>query len=62
MHIGSGLRKAKERDSLGRVSGKRKRDFVRQNFFRPWAHLGSTLGLDEAVMREYIKNQLGLWR
>ena len=55
---------------LARVYGERKRTFVGQHF---WArgYFVSTVGRDEAVIREYIKNQeqedewldqLGLWR
>jgi Transposase IS200 like len=55
---------------LARTYGERKRDFVGQNF---WArgYFVSTVGRDEAAVREYIKNQeqedkrldqLNLWR
>jgi len=55
---------------LARVYGERKRNFVGQHF---WArgYFVSTVGRDEAVVREYIKkqekederlDQLGLWR
>ena len=41
---------------LGRVYGERKRNFVGQHF---WArgYFLSTVGRDEAVVREYIRNQ-----
>ena len=65
-----GFIKGKSAIHLARVYGERKRNFVGQHF---WAsgHLVSTVGRDEAVIREYIKNrekegerldQLGLWR
>lgn len=50
--------------------GERKRNFVGQ-YFWAMAYFVSTVGRDEAVIREYIKNQekederkdqLGLWR
>ena len=55
---------------LARVYGERKRNFVGQHF---WArgYFVSTVGRDEAVIRDYIKkqededqrlDQLGLWR
>jgi putative transposase len=55
---------------LARTYGERKRNFVGQNF---WArgYFVSTVGRDEAAIREYIKNQeqkdkrldqLNLWR
>ncbi len=55
---------------LARVYGERKRNFVGQHF---WArgYLVSTIGRDEAVIRDYIRNQekedtrleqMGLWR
>ena len=55
---------------LARVYGERKRNFVGQHF---WArgYFVSTVGRDEAVIREYIRKQeqederleqLGLWR
>ena len=58
------------RPSLARVYGERKRNFVGQHF---WArgYFVSTVGPDEAVIWEYIKNQervderleqLALWR
>ena len=41
---------------LARVYGERKRNFVGQNF---WArgYFVSTVGRDEAMIREYIRNQ-----
>src|SRR5437867_333979 len=62
--------KGKSAIHLARVYGERKRNFVGQHF---WArgYFVSTVGRDEAVIREYIKNQekeeerpdqLGLWR
>jgi len=55
---------------LARTYGERKRNFVGQHF---WArgYFVSTVGRDEAAIREYIKNQeqedkrlyqLNLWR
>ena len=55
---------------LARVYGERKRNFVGQHF---WArgYLVSTVGRDETVIRQYIKNQekedqrfdqMNLWR
>jgi REP element-mobilizing transposase RayT len=55
---------------LARTYGERKRNFVGQNF---WArgYFVSTVGRDEAAIREYIKNQeqedkrldqMNLWR
>ena len=65
-----GFIKGKSAIHLARVYGERKRNFVGQHF---WArgYFASTVGRDEAVIREYIKNQekederldqLGLWR
>jgi putative transposase len=65
-----GFIKGKSAIHLARVYGERKRNFVGQHF---WArgYFVSTVGRDEAVIREYIKNQekederldqLGLWR
>jgi putative transposase len=62
--------KGKSAIHLARVYGERKRNFVGQHF---WArgYFVSTVGRDEAVIREYIKkqeqederlDQLGLWR
>ena len=62
--------KGKSAIHLARVYGERKRGFVGQSF---WArgYFVSTVGRDEAVIREYIKNQenedqkleqLNLWR
>ena len=59
-----------ERDPHGRVYGERKRNFVGQHF---WArgYIVSTVGRDEATIREYIRSQekedarleqLNLWR
>lgn len=65
-----GFNKGKSAIHLARVYGERKRNFVGQHF---WArgYFVSTVGRDETVIREYIKNQekedermeqLGLWR
>jgi putative transposase len=62
--------KGKSAIHLARVYAERKRNFVGQHF---WArgYFVSTVGRDEAVVREYIKkqeqederlDQLGLWR
>ena len=65
-----GYIKGKSAIHLARVYGERKRGFVGQSF---WArgYFVSTVGRDETVIREYIKNQesedqkleqLNLWR
>ena len=65
-----GFIKGKSAIHLARVYGERKRNFVGQHF---WARgfFVSTVGRDEAVIREYIKkqdkedeqlDQLALWR
>ena len=65
-----GFIKGKSAIHLARTYGERKRNFVGQHF---WARgfFVSTVGRDEAVIREYIKkqekederqDQLGLWR
>ena len=65
-----GFIKGKSAIHLARVYAERKRNFVGQHF---WArgYFVSTVGRDEAVLREYIKkqeqederlDQLGLWR
>ena len=65
-----GFIKGKSAIHLARVYGERKRNFAGQHF---WArgYFVSTVGRDEAVIREYIKNQekederldqLSLWR
>lgn len=65
-----GFIKGKSAIHLARVYGEMKRNFVGQHF---WArgYFVSTVGRDEAVIREYIRNQekederlgqLGLWR
>jgi len=65
-----GFIKGKSAIHLARVYGERKRSFVGQHF---WArgYFVSTVGRDETVIREYIRNQekederldqLGLWR
>jgi putative transposase len=65
-----GYIKGKSAIHIARVYGDRKRNFVGQSF---WARgfFVSTVGRDEAVIREYIKNheaednrleQLSLWR
>ena len=65
-----GYIKGKSAIYLGRVYGERKRSFVGQHF---WArgYFVSTVGRDETVIREYIRNQeqedarldqMNLWR
>ena len=65
-----GYIKGKSAIHLARVYGERKRNFVGQNF---WArgYFVSTVGRDETMIREYIRNQekedqrleqLNLWR
>ena len=65
-----GFIKGKSAIHPARVYGERKRNFVGQHF---WArgYFVSTVGRDEAVVREYIRkqeqederlDQLGLWR
>ena len=65
-----GYIKGKSAIHMAREYGERKRNFVGQHF---WArgYFVSTVGRDEAVIREYIRNQekederldqLGLWR
>ena len=65
-----GYIKGKSAVHLARVYGERKRSFVGQHF---WArgYFVSTVGRDEAVIREYIRNQekedqrleqMSLWR
>ena len=65
-----GYIKGKSAFHLARVYGERKRNFVGQHF---WArgYFVSTVGRDEAVIRDYIRNQekedarleqMGLWR
>ncbi|HEV7668967.1 MAG TPA: IS200/IS605 family transposase [Thermoanaerobaculia bacterium] len=65
-----GFIKGKSAIHLARVYGERKRSFVGEHF---WArgYFVSTVGRDETVIREYIRNQekedaridqLGLWR
>ena len=65
-----GFIKGKSAIHLARVYGERKRNFVGQHF---WArgYYVSTVGRDEAVIREYIRkqekederfDQLGLWK
>jgi len=65
-----GYIKGKSAIHLARVYGERKRNFAGQSF---WArgYFVSTVGRDEAVIRNYIQNQekederleqLGLWR
>ncbi|BBO22162.1 MAG: IS200/IS605 family transposase [Rhodocyclaceae bacterium] len=65
-----GYIKGKSAIHLARVYGERKRNFVGQHF---WArgYFVSTVGRDEAVIREYIRNQereddrldqMNLWR
>jgi len=51
-----GYIKGKSAIHLARVYGKRKRNFVGQHF---WArgYFVSTMGRDEAVIREYIRSQ-----
>ena len=61
--------KGKSAIHLARVYGERKRNFVGQHF-RARGYFVSTVGRDEAVVREYIRNpeqedkrldQMGLW-
>jgi putative transposase len=65
-----GFIKGKSATHLARVYGERKRSFVGQHF---WArgYFVSTIGRDEATIREYIRTQekeearleqLNLWR
>jgi putative transposase len=65
-----GFMKGKSAIHLARVDGEKKRNFVGQHF---WArgYFVSTVGRDQEVIREYIKNQeaddtrleqLNLWR
>jgi putative transposase len=65
-----GFIKGKSAIHVARVNGERKRNFVGEHF---WArgYFVSTIGRDEAVIREYIKkqeaedarlDQMGLWR
>ena len=65
-----GYIKGKSAIHLARVYGEKKRNFVRQSF---WArgYFVSTVGRDEATIREYIRNQeqedkrldqMNLWR
>ncbi len=65
-----GFIKGKSAIHLARVYGERKRNFVGEHF---WArgYFVSTIGRDEAVIRDYIKkqeaedarlDQMGLWR
>jgi putative transposase len=65
-----GFIKGKSAIHLARVYGERKRNFVGQHF---WArgYFVSTVGRDEAAIRDYIRNQekeearleqMGLWR
>ena len=51
-----GYMKRKSAIHLARVYGERKRNFVGQHF---WArgYFVSTVGRDEAMIREYIRNQ-----
>ena len=51
-----GFIKGKSAIHLARVYGERKRNFTGQSF---WArgYFVSTVGRDEALIREYIKNQ-----
>jgi putative transposase len=51
-----GFIKGKSAIHLARVYGERKRNFVGQHFWA-WGYFVSTVGRDEAVIREYIKNQ-----
>ena len=65
-----GFIKGKSAIHLARVYGERKRNFVGQHFWA-WGYFVSTVGRDEAVIRQYIQkqekedqrlDQLGLWR
>jgi REP element-mobilizing transposase RayT len=53
---GGRVHQGEERPHLARVYGERKRNFVGQNF---WArgYFVSTVGRDETMVREYIRNQ-----
>jgi putative transposase len=53
---GVGYIKGKSAIPMARVYGERKRNFVGQNF---WArgYFVSTVGRDEATIREYLRNQ-----
>jgi putative transposase len=53
-----GYIKGKSAIHLARVYGERKRGFVGQSF-RARGYFVSTVGRDEAVVRDYIKNQEG---
>ena len=70
MHPRAGVQPPDAYIHIARVYGERKRNFVGQSF---WARgfFVSTVGRDEGVIREYIKNQesedhrleqLSLWR
>jgi putative transposase len=65
-----GFIKGKSAFHLARVYGERKRNFVGQHFLAR-GYFVSTIGRDEQVIRQYIRNQekqeermeqLGLWR
>ena len=51
-----GYIKGKSAIHLARVYGERKRNFVGQHFWAPGFYV-STVGRDEAVIREYIRKQ-----
>jgi putative transposase len=51
-----GFIKGKSAIHLARVYGERKRNFVGQSFLAH-GYLVSTVGRDEAAIREYIRNQ-----
>ena len=66
-----GYIKGKSAIHLARVYGERKRNFVGQHFWARGYFVGSTVGRDEATIREYIRNQeqedqrldqMNLWR
>jgi putative transposase len=65
-----GFIKGKSAIHLAQVYGERKQNFVSQHFWA-WGYMVSTVGRDEAVIREYIRNQekedqrldqLNLWK
>ena len=65
-----GYIKGKSAIHLARVYAERRRNYVGQHFWA-WGYFVSTVGRDEEVIREYIRNQeledarleqLSLWR
>ena len=51
-----GYIKGKSAIHLARIYGERKRNFIGRHFWAP-EYFVSTVGRDEAVMRDYIRNQ-----